>query len=191
MEAIISWVKQIFILSILSNIITHLMPSPKYAKYASYICGLMIVMACIMPLANLFNKNISFDEIYSSITSYESMNRLKQELTYEDTDSAEAVIAEYENELAKEIDEKVLESGYYPAKTNVVIDSDSDSDNYGNIEKITLTVSSKKEAASSIYIENISVGDSKTAETTDYSGLKNELAEMLHTTIAKIEINGK
>lgn len=40
MEAVLSWVKQIFILSILSTVVTHLMPSAKYTKYASYICGL-------------------------------------------------------------------------------------------------------------------------------------------------------
>ena len=44
MEAVLSWVKQIFILSILSTVVTHLMPSAKYTKYASYICGLLIVM---------------------------------------------------------------------------------------------------------------------------------------------------
>ena len=44
MEAVLSWVKQIFILSILSTVVTHLMPSAKYTKYASYICGLLIVI---------------------------------------------------------------------------------------------------------------------------------------------------
>lgn len=190
MDAVISWVKQIFILSILSNIITHLCPSPKYAKYASYICGLMIVMVCILPLTSLLNGKISFDEIYSSITSYESMNRLKQELSYENKDSAAAVISEYEKELARTIDEKILDSGYYPSKTAVIIDSDEESEGYGTIKQITLTVSSKKETGN-IHIEDISIGESRSAESEDYSVLKNEIAEMLHTTISRIKINGK
>ena len=62
MEAVLSWVKQIFILSILSTVVTHLMPSAKYTKYASYICGLLIVMVCIQPLAAVFHGGISPDK---------------------------------------------------------------------------------------------------------------------------------
>ena len=67
MEAVLSWVKQIFILSILSTVVTHLMPSAKYTKYASYICGLLIVMVCIQPLAAVFHGGISPDKIYESV----------------------------------------------------------------------------------------------------------------------------
>lgn len=189
MDLCLSWVKQIFILSILSNIITHLMPSPKYAKYASYICGLMIIMVCIVPLTSLLNGKLSFDKIYDSVISYETMNTLKQELAYQEGDSGNAVIAEYEKEIAKTVEEKVLDSGYYPAKTTVTINSDTESPDYGTIQKVELVVSKQKETTD-IYIENIAIGDSKT-ETADYTELRNEIAQMLHITISCVGISSR
>lgn len=189
MDIFLSWVKQIFILSILSNMITHLMPSPKYAKYASYICGLMIMMVCIVPITNLLNGKLSFDQVYDSVMNYETMNTLKKELAYQEGDSGAAVIAEYEKELAKTVEKKVLDSGYYPAKTAVTIDSDAESPDYGTIQKVELVVSQQKETTD-IYIENITIGDSKTA-TTDYTELRNEIAQMLHTTISCVAISSR
>ena len=100
MEAVLSWVKQIFILSILSTVVTHLMPSAKYTKYASYICGLLIVMVCIQPLAAVFHGGISLDKIYGSVMTYNQSTRLKQELTYREGDSAQSVMEAYEKETA-------------------------------------------------------------------------------------------
>ena len=96
MEAVLSWVKQIFILSILSTVVTHLMPSAKYTKYASYICGLLIVMVCIQPLAAVFHGGISPDKIYESVMTYNQSNRLKQELTYREGESAHSEMQAYE-----------------------------------------------------------------------------------------------
>ena len=145
MEAVLSWVKQIFILSILSTVVTHLMPSAKYTKYASYICGLLIVMVCIQPLAAVFHGGISPDKIYESVMTYNQSNRLKQELTYREGDSAQSVMEAYEKETAKTVEEYVLENGYYPAKTTVTVDKDKDSKDYGKICAVSVVLSEKKE----------------------------------------------
>ena len=145
MEAVLSWVKQIFILSILSTVVTHLMPSAKYTKYASYICGLLIVMVCIQPLAAVFHGGISPDKIYESVMTYNQSNRLKQELTYREGDSAQSVMEAYEKETAKTVEEYVLENGYYPAKTTVTVEKDTDSKDYGKICSVSVVLSEKKE----------------------------------------------
>lgn len=158
MEAVLSWVKQIFILSILSTVVTHLMPSAKYTKYASYICGLLIVMVCIQPLAAVFHGGISLDKIYESVMTYNQSNRLKQELTYREGDSAQSVMEAYEKETAKTVEEYVLENGYYPAKTTVTVEKDKDSKDYGKICAVSVVLSEKKEQQ--ISVEQIVIGES-------------------------------
>ena len=157
MEAVLSWVKQIFILSILSTVVTHLMPSAKYTKYASYICGLLIVMVCIQPLAAVFHGGISPDKIYESVMTYNQSNRLKQELTYREGDSAQSVMEAYEKETAKTVEEYVLENGYYPAKTTVTVEKDKDSKDYGKICAVSVVLSEKKEQQ--ISVEQIVIGE--------------------------------
>ena len=181
MEAVLSWVKQIFILSILSTVVTHLMPSAKYTKYASYICGLLIVMVCIQPLAAVFHGGISPDKIYESVMTYNQSNRLKQELTYREGDSAQSVMEAYEKETAKTVEEYVLENGYYPAKTTVTVEKDKDSKDYGKICAVS--------------VEQIVIGESteekKQEISQDYSTLRNELAQLLHITISCVEVKQK
>ena len=169
MEAVLSWVKQIFILSILSTVVTHLMPSAKYTKYASYICGLLIVMVCIQPLAAVFHGGISPDKIY------------------------ESVMEAYEKETAKTVEEYVLENGYYPAKTTVTVEKDKDSKDYGKICAVSVVLSEKKEQQ--ISVEQIVIGESteekKQEISQDYSTLRNELAQLLHITISCVEVKQK
>ena len=169
MEAVLSWVKQIFILSILSTVVTHLMPSAKYTKYASYICGLLIVMVCIQPLAAVFHGGISPDKIY------------------------ESVMEAYEKETVKTVEEYVLENGYYPAKTTVTVEKDKDSKDYGKICAVSVVLSEKKEQQ--ISVEQIVIGESteekKQEISQDYSTLRNELAQLLHITISCVEVKQK
>ena len=193
MEAVLSWVKQIFILSILSTVVTHLMPSAKYTKYASYICGLLIVMVCIQPLAAVFHGGISPDKIYESVMTYKQSNRLKQELTYREGDSAQSVMEAYEKETVKTVEEYVLENGYYPAKTTVTVEKDKDSKDYGKICAVSVVLSEKKEQQ--ISVEQIVIGESteekKQEISQDYSTLRNELAQLLHITISCVEVKQK
>ena len=43
-----------------------------------YICGLLIVMVCIQPLAAVFHGGISPDKIYESVMTYNQSNRLNR-----------------------------------------------------------------------------------------------------------------
>lgn len=187
MESVMSWVKQIFILSILSNVITHLMPSQKYTKYASYICGLLIVMVCIMPLARLLKGNISFDKIYASVITYNKEQQVYRELTYSEEDSAQAVLKEYENETAKTVEEHIIEKGYYPSKTVVETERNAESSEYGKIKKVYVVLSEKK-IVSDIEVEKIMVGSGAVQVEENYSELQNEIAQLLHITISCVEI---
>ena len=83
-------------------------------------------MVCIQPLAAVFHGGISPDKIYESVMTYNQSNRLKQELTYREGDSAQSVMEAYEKETVKTVEEYVLENGYYPAKTTVTVEKDKD-----------------------------------------------------------------
>ena len=48
MQSIIIWGRQIFIVCIISNIFIRLVPSQKYEKYIKYICGIILLVICII-----------------------------------------------------------------------------------------------------------------------------------------------
>lgn len=187
MEDVMSWIKHIFILSILSNVITHLMPSSKYTKYASYICGLLIIMVCIMPPLQFLRSGLSFDKIYDSVITYDKEKQLKQELTYREGNSAQTVLEEYEKEIAETVEEHLLEKGYYPAKTEVETEKNAESSEYGSIKKVYVVLSDRKNK-SDIVVEDILVGSDLSEQVYDFSEIENEIAQLLHITLSCVKI---
>ena len=99
----------------------------------------------------------------------------------------------YEKETAKTVEEYVLENGYYPAKTTVTVEKDTDSKDYGKICSVSVVLSEKKEQQ--ISVEQIVIGESteekKQEISQDYSTLRNELAQLLHITISCVEVKQK
>lgn len=121
-----------------------------------------------------FTDGISPDKIYESVMTYNQSNRLKQELTYREGDSAQSVMEAYEKETVKTVEEYVLENGYYPAKTTVTVEKDKDSKDYGKICSVSVVLSEKKEQQ--ISVEQIVIGESteekKQEISQDYSTLR-------------------
>lgn len=203
MEGVISWVKQIFIVSILSNIILHMMPSEKYEQYAKFICGIVIALTCISPLISILNGDTIFTDAYQSIVNSQNIQDMKSELKYAETDQRDELIKTYEQKVASQIDEKTLEYGLYPSDTQVVIDSDPESENYGTIQQLNLVVSLTKEKEKGVTIEDVNIGkitigdtdnakntkSGKKTENNSVVELKDYLSSFYNLNLSNININ--
>jgi stage III sporulation protein AF len=200
MNAIVEWVRQIFILSVLSGIIINLMPSSKYEQYAKFICGLLIAVACISPFISFLSKGTSLDEIYDSIVSRQNIQELRSQLSYSINESDQTLVNEYEKTIAEDIDKRVLEAGLYPSKTNVTIDMDTQSKTYGAIQKIDMVVSTTKKSDADINISKVGVDKIVVGQTnsTDQGTklqnpkiiqLKNDLSNFYNISLSNINIS--
>ena len=206
MSSVIEWVKQIFVLSVISNIVIHLMPAPKYEQYAKFICGIIIAAACISPFISFLAKDDIFLDTYHAIVNYENIQELKTELKYSTDGNEQDVIKTYQDKIASDIDQKVLDDGLYPVSTQVDIDTDSGSSSYGRLQKIQLTVSTTKDTSSGtadssgVSIGQISVGKVTVGQTGEGSSsfsssnpkviqLKNDLADFYNLNISNINIS--
>ena len=58
MDKLLGWVKQIFVISILSELVIHILPDEKYEGVVRLLCGCMITAACIMPVLNIINAEL-------------------------------------------------------------------------------------------------------------------------------------
>ncbi len=143
MDSIILWCRQIFIVSILSNIVLHLVPSDKYEKYIKYICGIIMFAICVEPILNILPKSFSLSELYKNIVQTSDIKKLQTELKYKEA-SSDSLISEYILKIKKDIESFALDEGLYPINTEVVIDTDEDSETFGTITKIQLTVSEQQ-----------------------------------------------
>lgn len=144
MGIFMEWVKQIFVTGIMTEIILHLLPDKKYDKYVRLICGVILTMVCISPILSFFNNknNIKdyihiFEKIgqkYDSQTMIENMQGTDQSY----------YIQNYIKENSKYINGLVLEAGLNPIDCQIILDMEEDSQTYGSIKTIVLTVTDGK-----------------------------------------------
>lgn len=170
MNSIISWVKQIFVLSILSGLVVHLMPSSKYEQHVRFICGIVITAACIAPFVSLVSGGSNLWDTYHSVLDVQEVEELKRELQFNASEGDEAVLKQYQEATISVIEEKVLNSGLYPVSTQVVMDTDPESTDYGAVQQLDLTVSLSREERTEVKIavEEIRIsGDGGTGQGRD------------------------
>lgn len=168
MSSFMAWVKQIFVISILSGLLIHILPSEKYHKYIRLICGVLLTVVCISPLITVLGKDkSSYDDIYKSFVKLGKTEELKNRLQFEET-SPKELFKEYEAAVVDQIEERVLKCGLKPTETKVVIDWDENSKTYGTVQKITVRVYEKNDDA--------------------MVSLKNELAQYYDINMANVSI---
>ena len=144
MAYIVSIVKQLFYVSIISMLFVNLVPGEKYQKMIKIACGLLMVLIMIQPLLKLTNTEQVFQNIYQSILQNMNLGEFQQENIFSETDYKESMAADYENQIAGNIDSIVMNHGLYPAETKVQICTDEQSDQYGCITAISMVVSNSE-----------------------------------------------
>lgn len=142
MNWILTWVKQIFAISILSGILTYMAPSQKYQRYLKFICAVLLTIVCVNPVLSFLDGRHSFDEVYAMVQSLGQTQELKNRMKFEQ-DSQKVLLKQLEDAVVTQIETQVLRCGLHPEQTDVVIDWDEESATYGEIQKITVKVSDK------------------------------------------------
>lgn len=176
------WVKQIFVTGIMTELILHLLPDKKYDKYVRLICGVILTMVCISPILSFFNNK---NNIKNYINIFEKIGQKYDYQTMignmQGTDQS-YYVQNYIEVNSKYINSLVLEEGLNPVDCKIVLDMDENSETYGSIETIALTVTDGK---NSCYEKN-------SGRISNQSGVKQyseELLALVETICVTYEIN--
>ena len=182
MRVFMEWVKQIFVTGIMTELILHLLPDKKYDKYVRLICGVILTMVCISPILSFFNNK---NNIKNYINIFEKIGQKYDYQTMignmQGTDQS-YYIQNYIEVNCKYINSLVLEEGLNPVDCKIVLDMVENSETYGSIETIALTVTDGK---NSCYEKN-------SGRISNQSGVKQyseELLALVETICVTYEIN--
>lgn len=143
MNHIIEWVKQIFILSVLSGLVIHLMPSGKYEQYVRFVCGIIIMAACLSPIIRLVNGQENIWDVYQNIMKWQDVHELEQEIQFYQGED-DAVVEQYRAAVCEVVERQIIADGLYPVHSEIVLDTDSQSEHFGALQQINLTVALDK-----------------------------------------------
>lgn len=173
MEYLVSIVKQLFYISILSVMLVNLVPQEKYQKMIKTVCGLLLVIIMIRPILQFTDTEKVFLNIYHSITQSMDLAEMKNGGKILQTTQDDVVVQEYEEQIEENIDSMILSQGLYPAETTVHICEDENSSKYGCIESILLIVSTQEQnkpnhntaVIESVHVKPVTIQHSETNQT--------------------------
>lgn len=137
-EFLSSWAKSLGVTIVIVSIFEMLLPNNKTKKYIRVILGIFILFNIISPFINNKNK--------LSLTSVDIENYINtQNETINQTSMNNRIQDLYEQELEKDIVDKIENQGYKVNKCNVSASIVKDSENEENtINKITLKIEKAK-----------------------------------------------
>lgn len=139
MNEIYSWVKNIIIFMVLTSIISNLLGKSSYKKYINLITGIILVILVISPLLKLFQLDKTLDYYFTTNTLLADAQDMSAQLKDMENGQKDAIFKEYKEQIKIQV-AKILEDGKIQIyDTEVTIDEDSTSSNYGNITSLTVT----------------------------------------------------
>lgn len=144
LEYIVSLVKQLFYISVITAFLASIMPNEKYQRLIKNICGLITILILIGPFFKIADLENTFQKIYNSVIQRQELENVKLKAKFQDNSASEDIIEQCRARIDENIAAIVLEAGLYPAGTVVTIDSDASSKTYGSISMLEVYVSDKK-----------------------------------------------
>ena len=119
MDKLLGWVKQIFVISILSELVIHILPDEKYEGVVRLLCGCMITAACIMPVLNIINAKYDADIDLFAKTS--QISELRSQIRFSGKDSSDVMIEKYIETQQEFVTKKVTDASKVSCHYPVII----------------------------------------------------------------------
>ncbi len=144
MEEIYDWIKNIVIYMIVNNIIMNLLGNKSYKKYVSIVSGMILVLIVISPLIKLMklDENLNYFIEYNDFAIEAS--DFKTDLSRMEEAQSEAIFAEYEEKIRKQVEDSLAEENVYLKTFDVTIDTDTKHETFGEIIKMDITASMER-----------------------------------------------
>lgn len=153
MAFIREWVITIISVIIFVTFIEILIPNSNYKRYINVITGLLLIVVILTPLTKFINRQINFEEevlkIFNQLELSTAQNRINN-IRYSND---EAVIALYKNKIGEQVKSYIENNTEYIVDEVFVEVEDENSEQFGTITNLDITLSEK-------------TGDSKSADKT-------------------------
>jgi len=189
MEQVYTWVKNIVAFLLLVILIDQILPSSNYKKYIKVSVGLVMILLVFTPVLNLLNKGDSMDYYFNLENFKISSSDLNYDSEMAGAQKNEFIVSQYKETLIEQMKELVSGEDYQVKSIDVEIEEDYDSEDFGRINSISITLTHTEttdETFTNIEINEITfeeTGTSSESEASLSDNKKNEISLELKNTL--------
>lgn len=176
MEAAKEFIKSIVVYMILISVVFHCLPDTRYKKYVKMFAGMLLIILLLTPILSLFQKNDLLDQTFFRKNYEEALKESRGSLQiYEDVQK-EKIIQVYQNEINAYIKTLAEQRGLYVLRSDITIEEDTESEDFGSIKEMDLMLSSGQEDAGEI--KKITILPEEKTESMDEITMKEQICEL-------------
>ncbi len=138
MGEIYEWVRNIVIYLILNTIIMNLLGNSSYRKYVKIVSGMILLLIVVSPFFKLLNMNEILDYYLNSNIYQSDVSDFQNELRIMDDKQKDLVFIGFKDRIRDQVADILQDDKLYLYDMEVVINQDTESDSFGQIETLTL-----------------------------------------------------
>lgn len=157
MNAIYDWIKTIIFYMILMTVVLNVLPSGKYQKYIKFFSGMVLILLVMRPLTGMANLEDKMAYYYDLFSFSGEAAELAADIEGMDEKRYQSMISQYESAIAMDISAMVKEVGLTQIDANVELNQEVESEEFGKVTYLELTVAYEKDSGPPIYVEPISI----------------------------------
>lgn len=215
MTIVYAWIRGIVFYLIFISMLYQLLPGEKYKKYLHVCVGMIFVLVVLTPVIRLFHISDKLS-YYINLENFRIASKsgiLGEDQSNYKNDDFEAdavydakisdVLVQYKNSIEKEIFAQFETSTLYPTNVEIVIDEDENSQDYGCVRQVCVSVITDVKTLESVVTpieiqveqvnkqQNASIADDKKSrqeETDEIERMRDVLAKKLNTSVENINI---
>lgn len=196
LAGVYDWIKNIAFYIILVTTILNVLPEKKYQKYLKLLIGVLMIILIMSPVLQYLKIDKSLDLSFIKESYEQEMKDVEKNTDTYYTSQNSRLKEMYEDEIKSGIESLLQTHSLHLTDLTIQYNDDTESDYFGNIEKINVNASTDDTDISKIDIkidkispERDSITDSNSQDSALEIQIKNEIENFYNIPIANININ--
>ncbi len=145
MDVLLGMVRNVCAFVLLTTVVNNLMQGSVYRKYIRFFVGIVMLILVINPVMSLLSMDVSFKDNISKYIEDAERYEIYEEVKMGEVNAANDIMQEYKESLDRSLEALMKEHNLYIVDSRWEIEDDYLEDNFGEIDRVEVRVSSSSE----------------------------------------------
>ncbi|RDY30395.1 stage III sporulation protein AF [Lachnotalea glycerini] len=185
---IYQWIKNIAFYIILVTAVMNVIPNNNFKKYINLFTGMIMIILVLSPICKFMGINTRLDTNFIKNIYSQELNSVKVDSYHISKESASNLLDQYKEEIGNQVEKIVNKEGYYMVNADVIMNEDSNSEEYGSLEGINVVVANEDKENLKIAVDKIEIGN-KHFENPEEISVKNVIEDFYNVGLDNINVS--
>ncbi len=140
-----NWAADILCFLVLMSLLETLLPSKKYVRYIRFFAGVVLILVALQPFLGGLGLAQEIDRYFGEFSFQTEVRDIRRDVLGIEEERRQQMFASGEEAAAADVEAMARENGFVPVRTEVEIEKDAESENYGAVVRVAAVVARERE----------------------------------------------